>query len=98
MDHTLEVDGLVDRAQVGLEYESDKSVWKKRLAWYAAVDLSATEERDWTVDTSLQLGLLARSGTRRWRAGLGFYDGRVPLGEFFQDTESSLAIGLWSEL
>ena len=86
------------RAQLGLEYESGARVWKKRLSWYAALDLSTTEERDWSVDTSIDLGLLARSGARTWRVGVGFYDGRVPLGEFFQDDERYLTLGLWLDV
>lgn len=86
------------RAQLGLEYEAAESLWKKRLGWYAALDVSATEERDWSVDVSLDVGLLLRSGSRTWRAGLGYYDGRVPLGEFFQDDERYVSFGLWLDV
>ena len=86
------------RAQLGLEYEAAESLWKKRLGWYVALDVSATEERDWGVDASLDVGLSLRSGARAWRAGLGFYDGRVPLGEFFQDDERYVTFGLWLDV
>lgn len=86
------------RAQLGLEYERAESLWKKRLGWYVALDVSAAEERDWQVDTSVDLGLSLRSGARKWRAGLGFYDGRVPLGEFFQDDERYVSFGLWLDV
>ena len=98
--YTLRRDDLQKpgRAQLGLEYEAAESLWKSRLGWFAALDVSATEERDWRVDTSLQLGFLVRSGTRRWRAALGYYDGRAPMGEFFQDTESYVSLGLWLDV
>jgi hypothetical protein len=86
------------RAQVGLEVEAAESLWKRRIGWYAALDVSATEERDWSVDVSLDVGLLLRSGARTWRAGLGFYDGRVPLGEFFRDDERYVSFGLWLDV
>lgn len=83
------------RAQFGLEYESAESLWNQRLGWYVALDLSATQERDWRLDTSVDMGFLLRSGNRQWRVGVGYYDGRVPLGEFFQDEERYLSFGLW---
>ncbi len=86
------------RLQLGLEYESLRSLWKDRLGWYTAFDASAMEERDWRVDTALAGGLLIVSGPRRWRLGLAFYDGRSPLGEFFQDTERYIAFGLWLDV
>lgn len=30
-----------------------------------------------------------------WRFGAGYYDGRVPLGEFPQDTEARCTLGIW---
>ena len=86
------------RAQAGLEHERPGGLWGGRLGWYAAVDLSATEERDWQVDVSAQAGLLFRPGTRRWRTGLAYHDGRVPLGEFVFDDERYLTFGLWLDL
>jgi len=86
------------RSQFGLEYENAKSLWKKRLGWYAALDLSAMEERDWRLDRSFQVGLVLYEGTTAWRLGLELYDGRAPMGEFYQDTESYLGFGLWMDL
>ena len=86
------------RFQLGLEYEYAKSLWKGCAGWYAAVDVSSMEERDWRVDTSLQVGLMFRSGERIWRLGIERYDGRPPIGEFFQDTESYIALGLWLDV
>ncbi len=66
-----------------------------RLGWYAAANLEAMAERGWSVDASLHAGLLVPAGDRRWRLGVAFYDGRVPLGEFFRSDERSVTLGLW---
>ena len=62
---------------------------------FVSLDLGSLEERNWQIDSTLQLGLLVPSGTRRWRAGLGYHEGSVPLGEFFQVDESYISFGLW---
>jgi hypothetical protein len=70
---------------------------RERLGWYAAANFEAMEERDWSVDTSLHLGLRVPAGDRRWRIGVAFSDGKVPLGEFYGSEERSVALGLWLE-
>lgn len=86
------------RGQWGLEVESPGSLWNGLAGWYGAVDLQVWEERDWRLDAALQTGLMFNTESRVWRLGLQYHDGRVPLGEFFRDTESAISIGLWSEL
>ena len=86
------------RAQAGLEYTTRPSLLGGRFSWYAAVDFSGTEERDWRLDTSVQTGLTATSGGRRWRLGVQYIDGRPPMGEFFQDTEAWFTLGVWIDL
>ncbi len=86
------------RAQAGLEYEAPTHWWGGRLGWYAAVDVSAMEERDWRVDRGVNVGFVTRAGERRWRLGIEYYDGRPPMGEFFQHTEQHLALGAWLDL
>jgi len=86
------------RGQLGVVYEVPDGFWGGRAGWYAAADLSATEERQWRVDVALQAGLLVASAGRSWRLGIEFYDGRPPLGEFFRATETHLAFGLWIDL
>ena len=56
------------------------------------------DEREIEFDVSAQAGLLFRPGTRRWRTGLAYHDGRVPLGEFVFDDERYLTFGLWLDL
>ncbi len=86
------------RIQIGMEFESGRSLWKELLGWYAALDISAMEEREWRVDTSLQLGIMLGSGGRTWRLGIEYYDGRPTMGEFFQDNESYVSLGLWLDV
>jgi hypothetical protein len=82
------------RWQAGLEYEARPTVFDGRMAWYGALDLSALEERDWRLDTSLQGGLVTRSGGHAYRVFLQWYDGRAPIGQFTDYSEASLSLGL----
>lgn len=86
------------RAQAGLEYQLPGSLAGQSVNWYWALDLSATEERDWSTDATMQLGFAIRRGSRTWRVGAEYYDGRALLGEFFQSDERYLGIGLWLDL
>jgi hypothetical protein len=83
------------RAEMGLEWESRPQLFGGRFAWYGAVDFSVTEERNWRLDTAIQAGLASKGPGGTWRFGVEYYDGRVPLGEFFQDTEGRFTIGIW---
>lgn len=83
------------RLQLGLEHEAPGSLPGGRVGWYAAMDLQALEEKSWQVDPTLQAGLLIPSGDRLWRVGLGYHDGTVPIGEFFQVDERYVVLGLW---
>jgi hypothetical protein len=86
------------RGQLGVEYESSSTLWNNRMGWYAAADFSATEERDWRIDFSMQAGNVIRAGGRTWRFGIEWYNGRPPIGEFFQYTERYLGLGLTIDL
>lgn len=86
------------RAQAGLEYQAPTPWWGGQLGWYAAVDTSAMEERDWRVDTGVNMGFVIRASERRWRLGLEYYDGRPAMGEFFQHTERYVALGVWLDV
>jgi hypothetical protein len=83
------------RFQGGIERESRRALAQGRLGWYAAADFQFWQERDFRLDLTAEAGFLAYSGTRRWRVGARYSNGRVPLGEFFQDTESWFTLGLW---
>ena len=87
-----------ERLRLSLEHLARDTLWKGRLGWYAAVEGSATAERDWQLDWALDVGLLLSPWPRRWRFGLAYYDGRAPLGEFFQNNQRSLTLGLWLDL
>lgn len=86
------------RAQVGAEYENPQMLWQGQAGWYGAINVSSYEENDWDLNTSVQLGLLSRREERTWRLGLEFYHGRAQLGEFFQDHEQYLGLGLWIDI
>lgn len=87
------------RVQLGLQLEPEPMLWGRRLAPFAALDVSAYEEDDWEENFTVQLGIVRRGeGVGPWRMGLEFYDGRSPIGEFFQEREKHLAWGLWLEL
>lgn len=83
------------RVQFGLEYEYP--LWRG-LGCYAAGDFSATQERDWRLDNSLQIGFIWHAGPRSWRFGFERYHGRPTMSEFFQHTETSTSFGLWLDL
>jgi hypothetical protein len=86
------------RWQGGVEYEAPPAVFGGRLAWYGALDLSAMSERDWRVDHAVQGGLVMRTSGHAYRLYVQWYNGRVPLGQFVQQTEASLAIGMRLDL
>jgi hypothetical protein len=86
------------RGQAGVEYESRPKLWGGRFAWYGATDFSSTQERSWRLDTALQGGIVTRSDGRTYRLGVGWTDGRPPLGEFFSKSEGWFTFGLWVDL
>lgn len=84
------------RTQSGLQYRSGES--PHRVQWYAGLDIGGTEERDWQKDITFQFGWLIPSRTRTWRVGFEAYDGKAQLGEFFQDDERYIGLGLWLDI
>ena len=86
------------RAQGGMEYVTRPFLLGGRFSWYAAADFSSYEERGWRVDTAVQTGILTSSSGRRFRLGVAYFDGRVPIGEFFEDTEARFTLGVWMDL
>jgi hypothetical protein len=86
------------RLQAGFEFERPQSVWENLLGWYAALNLSSMQERDWKVDIALQTGLSLPVKERMHRVGIEVYRGRPPLGEFFQDTEMQITFGIWVDI
>ena len=85
------------RAELGVQYEKLRNVFNS-FGLYTAIDISAYEENNWDVNTSFQIGLLSVTNERRWRFGIKYYDGRSTLGEFFQDKEKYIGIGLWIDI
>ncbi len=85
------------RAECGIEYPGAVGPMA-RTGWYGAVDLAAWEERDWRIDLAVQTGYRVRSGSRTWRFGIEYVNGRPPMGEFFRATESYVAAGVWIDI
>jgi Protein of unknown function (DUF1207) len=86
------------RLQAGLEWHPAKRVEGRYRGWYGAADLSSMQERDWKVDTSVQAGYRIDSGNKIWRFGIDWYNGRPPIGEFFQHTEQYIGLGMWIDI
>ena len=87
------------RAQAGVEWEALESPWNGRSRPYAAVDVDAYQEDDWELNVTLQAGvLLPNANGSHWRFGIEIYDGRSPIGEFFQSEETYASWGVWLEL
>ena len=86
------------RLKGGVEYVGDKTAWKNRGSWYAAIDIQSWQESDWDFDVSTQVGMEINSAGRRARLGLEYYEGRVPIGEFFQYYENYISFGVWVDI
>ncbi len=88
------------RVEYGLEYVVENRFWDNRVGWYAAADVSSFEEDDWDQNATIQVGLLLpiKEAERNYRFGIEYYNGRSPIGEFFQNEEKYLAIGFWFDL
>lgn len=85
------------RSEIGFQYENEK-YWMSKLGWYMGADFSSYEENNWDINTSLHLGLISRANERKYRFGIAFYEGRSPLGEFFQRKEKYISFGLWIDI
>lgn len=85
------------RAELGLQYDHP-GFFTNRIGGYAAIDISAYEENNWSANTTLQAGINWPTAKRQWRLGIEYYDGRSQLGEFFQFHEKYLSLGLWLDL
>ncbi len=86
------------RLKGGVEFISEETVWKDRASWYAAIDIQSWEEGDWDFDVSSQIGMEINSAGRRARLGFEYYEGRVPIGEFFQYYENYISFGFWVDI
>lgn len=86
------------RLQLGAQHERLHSWWEGKLGWYAAMDISAYEENNWSLNTTIQSGFVFPAKERRWRLGLEHYNGRSQIGEFFQSKESYTGIGLYLDI
>jgi hypothetical protein len=86
------------RVQGGIEYEAPTAFSSRGVGWYAAVDLSSLEERNWKFDRALQVGLEAKPYFTTWRLGFSFIHGRNPIGELVLKSEEYFGFGLSIDL
>lgn len=85
------------RQEIGFQYQNNKA-FNAGFGWYGAVDISRYEENNWDNNVAVQFGLVWARNVRAWRVGLEYYDGRNPLGEFFQDQDKYVGFGLWIDI
>ena len=85
------------RGELGIQYEHPYYFFQK-LGFYTALDLSSYEESNWDINTTIQIGIVSKLQERRWRIGVEYYDGRSQIGEFFQDSENYIGVGLWIDI
>jgi hypothetical protein len=86
------------RVQSGIQFFSNAGQHAATRGWYAALDLSANEERDYSINTTLQAGHSYYAGNRRFQAGIEMYDGQVQIGELFQEDTRYILLGFWFDI
>ena len=88
------------RAGCGIEFERERGIRRNGAIPYIALDLGAYEENDWDPDFTVQAGLVMRVAdlARIYRIGIEYRNGRCILGEFFQEAEEYVSIGVWMDL
>ena len=86
------------RAQTGIQFQQAHLSTTERLGWYAGLDLSAYEERDWLINRALQVGFAFDAAPHVWRIALDYYRGQSVIGEFFQHNEEYVGFGLYLDI
>lgn len=88
------------RAECGIEFEGEHAIWRNGAVPYIALDVGAYQESDWGPDFTVQAGLALHVDDlgRVYRLGIEYRNGRCILGEFFQETEEYVSIGVWMDL
>ena len=85
------------RTELGFQYVNE-NYRKPAFGWYMGADISAYEENDWNINTTLQLGISSKVAGRNHRFGIEYYEGRSTLGEFFLNKEQSIGFGFWIDI
>lgn len=102
---------FLTHSEVGWDYSDNKAApddpWRLRQElqykfWnhgtsslFTAVDFESKQERNWRINSTLQLGLsMAKEQRERFRAYFEFYDGGSKLSEFYSDNERMISFGL----
>ena len=83
-------------AHWGIEYHGSKPlVWNGRLV--GGVDMKSFEENNWSIDTSVKIGLefgQPNPGQRRLRLMVQWYKGFDPRGQFYNNKVESYGMGV----
>lgn len=85
------------RAQIGIQFKEFSKFFNNSVGWFSALDVSAFEENNWHRNLTFQIGLISGIHKPEWRLAVEIYDGRTQLGEFFQDEERYIGLGLWKD-
>lgn len=83
------------RIQLGVQREWLPPEGKGDRGWFAAANVEMLQELSWSPDVDLQGGMLLRAGVTRWRVGVRYRSGRVPIGEFTRFEENYFCLGVW---
>lgn len=86
------------RVQGGVEWIDPDALPEKGAGLRAALNATSFQETDWDIALSAATGVLVRVRERDWRFGVAFHHRAVPLGEFFQSSETYIRAGVWLDI
>lgn len=86
------------RVQTGIQFQQHHFASDNPLGWYAGLNLTSYEERDWNVNRALQIGYAIQAAPHTWRFALDYYKGQSTIGEFFQHDEEYAGIGFYLDI
>ncbi len=86
------------RLQSGIQYQQTQLSKHERLGWYAGLDLSSYQEREWAINQALQIGFAFAAAPHVWRLAFDYYDGQSVIGEFFQHDEKYAGVSLYLDI
>lgn len=83
------------RIESGVQWVSDRKYWKGRASRFAAIDVRAYEETDWSSRMTVQAGYWIPVGDRSsvHRVAFEYGTGRSVMGQFLWERETYFSIG-----
>ena len=82
------------RLQAGAEFKAPKTVFGGLGGWYGALNAAIYQEKDYQLDLSIQGGVYLPSDGAQWRLAVTLYKGTVPIGQFFENDETYVIVGV----